>query len=181
MKITSLTGNSTALVEEVAQIVVDGFEGNSWPDLNSALEEVRESLSDDRISRVAIDDKGHALGWIGGIEEYDGHVWELHPLVVKPEVQGRGIGAALIADFEACVVDRGGGTVMLGTDDIDNSTSLSGVDLYPDVTRHISNISSLHCHPYEFYQKQGYVIVGVIPDANGQGKPDILMAKRLEK
>ena len=181
MKIISLTDSLTALVEEVAQIVVDGFEGYSWPDLNSAREKVRESLSDDRISRVAIDDKGHALGWIGGIEEYDGHVWQLHPLVVKPEVQGRGIGVALIAAFEACVVDRGGGTVMLGTDDIDNSTSLSGVDLYPDVTKHIRNISNLIRHPYEFYQKQGYVIVGVIPDANGQGKPDILMAKRLVK
>ena len=32
-------------------------------------------------------------------------------------------------------------------------------------------------HPYEFYQKQGFVIIGVMPDANGLGKPDILMAK----
>ena len=54
MKIISLTDSLTALVEEVAQIVVDGFEGYSWPDLNSAREKVRESLSDDRISRVAI-------------------------------------------------------------------------------------------------------------------------------
>ncbi len=34
-------------------------------------------------------------------------------------------------------------------------------------------------HPYEFYQKLGYVIVGVVPDANGFGKPDIYMAKSL--
>lgn len=34
-------------------------------------------------------------------------------------------------------------------------------------------------HPYEFYQTLGFVILGVIPDANGLGKPDILMAKRL--
>jgi len=32
-------------------------------------------------------------------------------------------------------------------------------------------------HPYEFYQKQGFVIIGVMPDANGIGKLDILMTK----
>jgi len=35
-------------------------------------------------------------------------------------------------------------------------------------------------HPFEFYQKQGYVITGVVPDANGVGKPDILMSKRVK-
>jgi aminoglycoside 6'-N-acetyltransferase I len=44
---------------------------------------------------------------------------------------------------------------------------------------HIVSIRNLKRHPYEFYQKLGYVIVGVIPDANGPGKPDILMAKSL--
>lgn len=34
-------------------------------------------------------------------------------------------------------------------------------------------------HPFEFYQKQGYKIVEVFPDANGIEKPDIWMAKRL--
>ena len=31
----------------------------------------------------------------------------------------------------------------------------------------------------EFYLRVGFHIVGVIPDANGFGKPDILMAKRI--
>ncbi|MDR3085239.1 MAG: hypothetical protein LBU47_02880 [Christensenellaceae bacterium] len=35
--------------------------------------------------------------------------------------------------------------------------------------------------PVEFYQKQGYQIVGVIPDANGPGKPDLYMAKGLRR
>ncbi|MCH9670965.1 MAG: hypothetical protein K0U93_05890 [Gammaproteobacteria bacterium] len=68
---------------------------------------------------------------------------------------------------------------MLGADDETNATSLAGIDLYPDVTRHIRAIENLNRHQFEFYQKQGYVIVGVVPDANGFGKPDILMTKRL--
>jgi aminoglycoside 6'-N-acetyltransferase I len=35
-------------------------------------------------------------------------------------------------------------------------------------------------HPYEFYKKVGFTIVGVLPDANGFGKPDIFMAKRVK-
>lgn len=179
MEIIDLTEDSGKLINEVAQIVLDGFEGTSWPDIPSALAEVEESFQGRRISRVAIDADSHALGWIGGIEQYDGHVWELHPLVVKPSEQGRGIGAALVGDFEQCVLSRGGETVMLGADDETYATSLSGVDLYPDVIQHIRTIKNINRHQFEFYQKQGYVIVGIIPDANGFGKPDILMSRRL--
>jgi aminoglycoside 6'-N-acetyltransferase I len=52
--------------------------------------------------------------------------------------------------------------------------------LYPNVWEHVRNITNLRDHPYEFYQKLGYVIVGVIPDANGFGQPNIFMAKRLK-
>ena len=58
-------------------------------------------------------------------------------------------------------------------------TSLSNTDLYPDVFKHLTQIKNLKRHPYEFYQKLGFTIVGVIPDANGPGKPDIMMAKRV--
>ena len=58
-------------------------------------------------------------------------------------------------------------------------TTLSGVSLYPNPWEHIASIKNLKGHPYEFYQKQGYTITGVVPDANGPGKPDILMSKRL--
>jgi hypothetical protein len=33
--------------------------------------------------------------------------------------------------------------------------------------RHLSQITNLHEHPFEFYQKLGFVITGVVPDANG--------------
>jgi aminoglycoside 6'-N-acetyltransferase I len=47
------------------------------------------------------------------------------------------------------------------------------------VWEHIATIGNRRCHSYTFYQKCGFAIVGVVPDANGPGKPDILMAKRV--
>ena len=60
-------------------------------------------------------------------------------------------------------------------------TTLSGVDLYPNVWEHVSRIRNLRGHPYEFYIKLGFVITGVVPDANGPGKPDIIMSKRVSR
>jgi aminoglycoside 6'-N-acetyltransferase I len=81
--------------------------------------------------------------------------------------------------LEEQVRQRGGLTIWLGTDDEDDQTSLSGVNLYPNVWEHLTKIRNLRDHPFEFYQKLGFVIVGVMPDANGRGKPDIYMAKRV--
>ncbi|MEG4110666.1 MULTISPECIES: GNAT family N-acetyltransferase [unclassified Microcoleus] len=108
-----------------------------------------------------------------------GNVWELHPLVVGTEFRRQGIGRSLVADLAAEAKNRGGIVLWVGTDDQDNQTTLSGINLYPNVWEHIAKIRNLRGHPYEFYQKMGFAIVGVMPDANGIGKPDIYMAKRL--
>lgn len=182
IKITDLAADQEALIAEIASMLVDAFRHTApgaYPDIRTATVELRESFAQDRLSRVAIDGGGNAMGWIGGISHYKGHTWELHPLVVRPDKQGHGIGRALVADLERCVVERGGKTVFLGTDDEQGQTSVSGPDLYPDVWIHLKNIRNLRRHPYEFYQKLGFANVGVIPDANGFGKPDILMAKRV--
>ncbi len=182
MRIVDLDPGDEAAIEQAARLLVEGFKvhwPDAWPDMAAAREEVRAALVPDRISRVAVDGDERVLGWIGAIREYDGHAWELHPLVVHPEHQRQGIGRRLVADLERQVRARGAVTLYLGTDDEDDMTSLSGVDLYPDVMAHIAAIENRRGHPYEFYQKLGFVIVGVIPDANGPGKPDILMAKRV--
>jgi len=169
--------------QQAAEILVAAFKHDypeSWPTLGDGLEEVDEALDSKRISRAAVDDEGRVLGWIGGIEGYHGHAWELHPLGVHPDFQGQGIGTKLVRDFEQQVLTRGAHTVYLGSDDETGQTSLTGMDLYPDVLNNLANIQDVRRHPFVFYQKLGYVIVGVIPDANGFGKPDILMAKRLK-
>ena len=72
-------------------------------------------------------------------------------------------------------------TVYLGTDDEFGKTSLADADLFEDTFGKIEHIRNVRGHPYGFYQKIGYKIVGVIPDANGLGKPDIIMAKSLAR
>ena len=121
-----LPENETA-VHQAATLLVEVFREhhpNSWPDMDSALKEVHESFAENRISRIAVDDTGLVLGWIGGIgaEHYEGFAWELHPLVVHSDYQRSGIGKALVADLEDHVRRRGGSTIWLGTDDENNQT-----------------------------------------------------------
>ena len=71
--------------------------------------------------------------------------------------------------------------MQVGTDDENNLTSLGGVDVFPNVLAHLAQIHNIARHPFTFYQKCGFSLVGIIPDANGFGKPDILLAKRLVK
>jgi aminoglycoside 6'-N-acetyltransferase I len=181
-QIDDLTIDQPDRIRQAAAILVEGFAEHwpgSWPTMESALAEVRESFGAGRISRMALDGDGEVLGWIGGIPTYGGKVWELHPLVVNPAHQGLGIGRALVADLEARVAERGGLTLWLGTDDVDGGTSLAGVGLYPDLLGHLARIRNLDRHPYEFYVKLGFSLSGVMPDANGPGKPDIFLAKRV--
>jgi aminoglycoside 6'-N-acetyltransferase I len=53
------------------------------------------------------------------------------------------------------------------------------VDLYPDPLSAARDLQDFGGHPFAFYRRLGYAVVGVLPDANGYGKPDILMAKRV--
>ncbi len=168
-------------IRQAANLLVEGFREDwpgAWPTEEEALQEMRGALEEGRICRAALEEDGTLLGWIGGIPAYDGKVWELHPLVVRPDFQRKGIGSALVVDLEARVAERDALTLWLGTDDETGMTTLSGVDLYPDVLGHLANIENLHGHPYEFYLELGFSIIGAMPDANGWGKPDIYMAKR---
>jgi aminoglycoside 6'-N-acetyltransferase I len=36
-------------------------------------------------------------------------------------------------------------------------------------------------HPVEFYRRVGYTVIGLLPDANGVGRHDILMARSLQR
>jgi len=182
MDILSLMLQNQAILQQASQLLTDAFHEHwpeAWPTLEDSMKEIQEMMDEERICRIAIDDEGNLLGIIGGIPQYDGNVWELHPLAVQPNMQSQGIGRALVMDFEEQVRLRGGLTITLGSDDEDNMTSLSDVDLYENLWDKVKNIRNLKNHPFEFYQKMGYIISGVVIDANGIGRPDILMSKRV--
>lgn len=171
--------------DAAATLLVDGFAEHwpdAWPTLEAARSEVEQALASDRVALAAVDGGGELLGWIGGIPtDYGATTWELHPLVVAAPAQGRGVGRALVTQLEDRLAARGVVTLMLGSDDEDQMTSVGGCDLYPDVLMRLQRIEDRRGHPFGFYRRLGYEVIGVIPDANGFGKPDILMARRLMK
>lgn len=167
--------------EQAAVLLYDAFRGRSeaWPTVEAARAEVEASREPGRVSRVARDGDGAVVGWVGGIPLYDGQVLELHPLVVARTARRRGVGRALVEDLVRVAAARGARTLWVGADDETGETTLSGVDLYDDLPRRLRDARGASPHPLEFYRRLGFSIVGVMPDANGPGRPDIYLARRI--
>jgi aminoglycoside 6'-N-acetyltransferase I len=178
--IVALEPDAADRIEQCAGLLHAAFAGRSaaWPDLHSARAEVVASLDPGGMSRVWLDGE-RVVGWIAGQAQYEGHVWELHPLVVAEGHRRRGIGRALVEDLELVAAARGGLTLWVGADDENGETSLAGRDLYERLPDAFREVTARGAHPYGFYHRLGFRIVGVMPDANGRGKPDIIMAKRI--
>lgn len=162
---------------QAAKLISSGFP-HAYPTLKDGHEVIDSITSNGAHCLVAlIDDM--VVGVVGAIPQYGTTGWELHPLIVHPNQRHMHIGTKLMNAIEEMVRSLGGVMIYLGTDDEFEQTSLSGCDLMTDLYHHIQTMKNIKRHPFEFYQKCGYIIVGVMPDANGLGKPDIMMAKRI--
>ncbi len=65
MLIVDLEPGDEDSVRQTAILLVEGFKDNwpdAWPNMDAALEEVRESFGEGRISRVAVGEDGSVLG-----------------------------------------------------------------------------------------------------------------------
>jgi aminoglycoside 6'-N-acetyltransferase I len=131
--IEHLTAGNSDRIDQAAKLLHSAFSPlGVWTTMSEARREVVDSISADRISRIALDDDNTVIGWIGAIRQYDGLVWELHPIVVAEEWRRRGAAAR-----------------------------------------------TWRRHPLPFYLRLGFHIIGVMPDANGPGRPDIFLGKKI--
>lgn len=151
-----------------------------WPTIENSMDELESLLKPGNTLLAAmIDDK--VVGF-GGILEpiYNGNVFELHPLAVDFRFRNQGVGKALVHALENEARKRGGLTIYLGSDDDQEGgeTNLANVDLYDNLGDKLTRFLP-GTHPSGFYLKMGYKVIGVMPDANGIGKPDIFLSKRL--
>lgn len=179
MEIIALTASHAVYLQQCAQILFEVFE-QSWNTLDEARAEVASLVQEDKLLLGAVQ-RGRIVGFGGATAQYAPYGWELHPLAVAREAQRQGIGSKILAAIERKVAACGGLVLYLGADDETGATSLSHCDLFDDPFGKISRIRNIRGHPFAFYRKNGYQIVGVLPDVNGYGKPDILMAKRLRE
>jgi N-acetylglutamate synthase and related acetyltransferases len=177
MEILPVDKVDSHILTQISLLLENTFECYHSPE--ASAEKTKLILSEDRLCFVAVQDR-KLIGIVGAIPQYS-HAWELHPLIVCKDYQKRGIGRKLITVLENKLAELDILTLYLGSDDEHFKTSLSEGNLFENLFDKIANIENKREHPYEFYQKCGYQIIGVIPDANGLGKPDIWMAKRLVK
>ena len=166
--------------EEAAHVLRDALTPISiaYRQIEDATAEVDTLFKDPERFGFAAVEHGHVVGWVGAIRTYD-HGWELHPLCVHPNHQRRGLGRLLVRALEDAARAENVCTLYLGADDEFQGTTAWGVDLFPDLASYIRSIAVTTDHPLAFYRKLGFAVVGLLPDVNGPGKPDILLAKRI--
>lgn len=170
-------------MDEAARILVEEFREfapDAWPDLASARAEIADIVAKEGFLFAAFDPSGALIGWAGGLPLNGVAAWELHPLVVSGATRKAGTGRALVDAVSREAGRRGGAVLFAGSDDETGGTSIGGKDLWDDPLAHLARIKNLKNHPYEFYLRIGFKLVGVLPDASGPGKPDIWLARKIE-
>lgn len=131
MNILPFDKSNKKFIKEAAELLIACF---PQAYLDCADEEMEDILDDERVAFMAVEDN-RLIGFVGAVPQYDITGWELHPLAVRSEYRGKGIGSQLVEALEKEVAARGGVTIYLGTDDEFGQTTLSGTDLYEGYLR----------------------------------------------
>ena len=183
--IVDLTPGDEALIEALVPISVRAAAINAprWlPTPERARAEIVRVASMAGVCRALLEGDT-PRGWAGAAPSAE-RAWELHPMLVDPACHGGGLGRCLVVDVERCARAAGALTMELSTSDATGATTLGGIDLFADPLGALSRLDVLDArtgHAFRFWQKVGYAVVGVLPDAEGPGVPSIRLAKPLRR
>ena len=183
IRLVDLSPDDDSLVDALVPVSVRAAALNAplWlPTPERARAEIARVAAGPGVCRVLLEGDV-PRGWAGAAPCAD-TAWELHPLLVDPARHGGGFGRRLVADVERLAAAAGALTMDLSTSDATGATTLGGVDLYPDPLGALARLDVLDPetgHAFRFWQKVGYAVVGVLPDAEGRGVPSIRLAKPL--
>lgn len=83
-------------IQQAAELLIACFP-QAYSDC--ADEEMEAVLEDELVALMAVEN-GNLIGLVGAIPQYDITGWELHPLAVRSEFRGKGIGSQLVAALE---------------------------------------------------------------------------------
>ncbi|MEP6866172.1 MAG: GNAT family N-acetyltransferase [Deltaproteobacteria bacterium] len=163
--IVALAELDAAALEELAHVTLASAVTHTdvWlTDLVRAREELADALAPAKTALALID--GHApIAWVAAGPDW-GRIWELHPLIVAVDHQRRGHGLRLVRAVEDIARAAGALTMLLGTSDTSNATSLSNVDLYDHTGTRLEAMTENAPHAVGFWRRAGYSIVDVLPD-----------------
>lgn len=178
MKFIELKKLSNTQINQCAKLLNEEL-SNGWETVNEAMIEIEDLLKSDGYFYALILDE-ILLGWGGILPSYHGNVYEIHPMVIKSSFQNKGYGGLLIKHLEDKARSLGGLTIYAASDDEfdDRKSSLRDVDGYNEIYDKMKTFDPLN-HPARFYMKNGYQLIGIMPDANGIGKHDLILGKKL--
>ena len=127
----NLSNSSNDIKNQASKILFEASKSitnSSWNTMESAEDEVLECCNEEYIA-IGYIQNDKLAGWIGLRPQYDNFTWELHPIMVKPELQNQKIGTKLLNEIERIAKERNILNIILGTDDEFGKTSLSKIDL----------------------------------------------------
>ena len=175
----SFDTSNQLMVERLAEITFAAFKENApeWlPTLDLARQQITSAASLGRLGRVILA-QDQIAGWVGIVKGR--RIWEIHPIAIAIDQQYQGLGHILVEDVARLAKTAGALTLFASTSDEVGTTNLFGQNIYADPASAIKGIRATGRNPFEFWQHAGFTVVGLMPDAEGIGKPAIHLARRL--
>lgn len=155
---------------------------SAFPTPDAALGELLDvARTTDAVTFVALNLAGEVCGLASAAPYRSSSVLRVHPLVVDPPFQRRGVGRTLLKTVEDAARELGFSTLILALEDEAGQTSLSGKSLFPDPLAPMTRFVPPAAHPSTFLKRMGFGLTGVLPEAAGPGRPELWFAKSLEE